>query len=113
MNCIRCSSSCDPWIYYLAPISVNYQPIRPCIPVEGVIAEVRGDEPVALLADLELEELGQVVCECEGEGGGDHGALAAQRLQRVHHGEHPLQVHAHRHAHRGHPGGFGGSALKR
>ena len=77
--------------------------VHPCIPVERVVAEVRGDEPVAFLADLKLEELGQVVGDCEGEGGGDHDALAAERLERVDDGEHALQVDAHGHAHGGDP----------
>ena len=78
------------------------------VPVERIVAELGGDESVAAVADLELEELGCVVGDREGEGGGDHGALAAQRLQRVDDGEEALQVDAHGHAHGGHSGKKGG-----
>ena len=52
---------------YLVKPTTSHQ----SIPVERVVAEVGGDEPVAVLADLELEELWEVVGDCEGEGGGD------------------------------------------
>ena len=74
------------------------------VPVQRIVAEFRGDEAVTAVADLELEELGDIVGDGEGEGRGDHGALAAEGLERVHDGEHALRVDTHGHAHGGHSG---------